>query len=71
MTGQPEEPVLRVLTPSATPEEIAAIVAVLAASGAPAKPEALPRSRWASPRRMLTPTYPHGRGAWRGSGLPR
>ena len=64
-----ETPVLRVITPDATPEEIAAVVAVFAAmsGGAPA-PEK-PRSLWASPAQRMRRTLPHGPGAWRASAL--
>ena len=65
------EPVLRVVNPDATPEEIAAIVAVFSALGGAAKPTPKPVSRWAAPgARMRTP-LPYGRGGWRTSGLPR
>ncbi|WP_188779008.1 acyl-CoA carboxylase subunit epsilon [Marmoricola endophyticus] len=68
----PARPVLRVITPSATPEEVAAITAVFAAlaagSGeAPAKP----KREWAAPARMHRPQLQAGRGAWRASALPR
>ncbi|GAA1971991.1 acyl-CoA carboxylase subunit epsilon [Nocardioides panacihumi] len=68
-------PLLRIVNPDATPEEIAAIVAVFASlGGGEAAPEP-PRSEWASPARGVRAapgrTLPHGRGAWRASGLPR
>ncbi|MBF4161825.1 acyl-CoA carboxylase subunit epsilon [Nocardioides acrostichi] len=68
-------PLLRVLNPDATPEEIAAVVAVFASlgGGAPA-PEPV-RSEWSHPRRLHRTTHatglPQGRGGWRASGLPR
>lgn len=70
-----EAPVLRVITPDTTAEEVAAIVAVLSAlGGGEAAPEPA-RSEWASPARGVRSTpgrgLPHGRGAWRASGLPR
>lgn len=73
--GTQAAPLLRVITPSATPEEVAAIVAVLSAMGGGAPAPEPPRSEWASPARGVR-TYPgraphHGRGAWRASGLPR
>ena len=71
MTDLSERPVLRVLTPSATPEEVAAVVAVLSAIGAPAPAPRRPVSQWASYRRNVTPTFAHGPGGWRASGLPR
>jgi hypothetical protein len=55
----------------ATPEEVAALVAVIASMSdtAPAEPE--PRSTWAHPARGLRSVHRHGPGAWRASGLPR
>ncbi|HET8602869.1 MAG TPA: acyl-CoA carboxylase subunit epsilon [Marmoricola sp.] len=64
-------PILRVVTPDATPEEIAALVAVFASIGAPAEAPPAPRSEWASPARRIAPAPPHGSGGWRSSGLPR
>jgi Acyl-CoA carboxylase epsilon subunit len=64
---------LRVIRGDATPEEIAAVVAVLTArsaadSGAP-PPRPAP-SAWADRSRLLRrPLFP-GPGAWRRSGLP-
>ncbi|MEP9383969.1 acyl-CoA carboxylase subunit epsilon [Nocardioides sp. KR10-350] len=64
-----DQPLLRVVNPDATPEEVAAIVAVLSAlGGAEAPPPRKPRSLWAAPR-PRTPLH-HGPGAWRASGLP-
>ncbi len=71
----PAAPLLRVITPSTTPEEVAAIVAVLSALGGGAPAPEPPRSEWANPaRHHRTPAQrglPHGRGAWRASALPR
>lgn len=68
-------PVLRVVNPDATPEEIAAIVAVFSALGGAEETPAATPSLWASPeaavRRTLTRSPAPGRGAWRASGLPR
>ena len=65
------EPVLRVVRGDATPEEIAALVAVLLSRPAPAGPA--PRrapSAWADRSRLLRrPVHP-GPGAWRRSALP-
>ncbi|KAA1427153.1 acyl-CoA carboxylase epsilon subunit [Nocardioides antri] len=69
---EPQQPLLRVITPDATPEQVAAVVAVFAAmggGGAPA-PEK-PRSEWASPARRMRTPIAHGRGAWRASALSR
>jgi hypothetical protein len=64
-------PVFKIVRGDATPEEIAALVTVLASmSGGtePTKPE--PSSTWADPARRMRTTLPHGPGAWRASGLP-
>lgn len=75
MAGETEEapeakPLLRVVTPNTTPEEIAAIVAVLSSLGSTGTPQAKPRSAWASPVRSIRTPMAHGRGGWRLSGLP-
>jgi len=66
-----EAPLLRVLTPDATPEQIAALVAVLSTLGNGAAPDPKPRSHWASLERRLRTLPLHGPGAWKASGLPR
>ena len=65
------QPFLRVVRGDATPEEVAALVAVVASMGGaePAKPR-IPSS-WAHPARAMRPVHRHGPGAWRASGLPR
>ena len=67
--SEDQKPLLRVVNPDATPEEVAAVVAVLSALGGGA-PAPAPRSQWASPHRQVRRTLPHGAGAWRASGLP-
>ena len=71
----PAPPLLQIITPGTTPEEIAAIVAVFTALGGGAPAAEPPRSEWANPHRGLRRTghtlTTHGRGAWRASGLPR
>jgi hypothetical protein len=67
--AEPQRPLLKVLTPDATPEEIAAVVAVFAAMGGNAAAPEKPRSVWASPARRMRTTLPHGPGAWRASAL--
>jgi hypothetical protein len=65
-------PALRIVRGEPTAEELAALVAVLAArSAAATEPEPEPRSLWRD-RAALTgaPLVP-GQGAWRASGLPR
>jgi len=71
-----ESPLLKIVTPDATPEEVAAIVAVLASLGDGGTAPEPPRSEWADPVRAVRSSVaarplPHGRGAWRASGLPR
>ena len=67
----PAAPVLRVVNPDATPQEIAALVAVFSAMGGGEAPTRKPRSEWANPARLVRPTLGHGFGGWRASGLPR
>jgi hypothetical protein len=67
-----DQPVLRVVKGDATPEEMAALVAVIASmGGADGAPAPRPVSAWADPRRGVRTTHRHGPGAWRASGLPR
>ncbi|MEI5672175.1 MULTISPECIES: acyl-CoA carboxylase subunit epsilon [Nocardioides] len=69
--GQDEKaPLLRVVNADATPEEVAAIVAVLSSLGGAAPAPRRPVRAWASPERQVRRTLPHGRGGWRSSGLP-
>jgi hypothetical protein len=68
-----DKPVLRVVRGDATPEEIAALIAVVmaAASGGESEQEVAPaRSAWVERSRQLrAPLFP-GPGAWRRSALP-
>jgi hypothetical protein len=66
-----EQPMLRVVNPDATPEEIAAIVAVFSAMGGAAAAPRKPVAAWAAAAARMRPHHPHGRGGWRASGLPR
>ena len=64
------QPLLRVVRGNPSPEELAALVAVVAArasTGADAEPPARPL--WGRP--VLRPSLTPGPGAWRASGLPR
>ena len=64
-------PVLRVLRGNATPEEIAAVVAVLLSRSAAAEPPPRPApSAWADRSRLLRRPLSPGPGAWRRSALP-
>ena len=69
-TPEPQRPVLRVVRGDATPEEVAAIVAVLASlpSAAPARPRRRPE--WSHYRRAQRVTLRRGPGGWRASALP-
>jgi len=63
---------LQVVRGDATPEEIAALVAVLTARArAAAAPEPSPRrSAWANPGRQVRRPISAGPGAWRASAFP-
>lgn len=65
-----KEPFLRVVRGDATPEEVAAIVTVLASlrAAAPARPRRRPE--WSHYRRGQRVTLRRGPGGWRASGLP-
>ena len=66
-------PVLRVIRGDATPEEIAAVVAVLLARSAASDASSSARpapSAWAARSRLLRRPLHPGPGAWRRSGLP-
>ena len=69
-TTAPERPLLQVVNPDATPEEIAALVAVFSAMGSGEAPPRKPVRVWGAPHRQVRQTLHSGRGAWRGSGLP-
>ena len=63
---------LRIINGDATPEEVAAVVAVLSALGGARRPPAPRRTpAWAAPHRLVRRTLPHGSGGWRASSLPR
>jgi Acyl-CoA carboxylase epsilon subunit len=67
-------PALSLVRGNASPEELAALVAVLAAHAlATGDQDAAhpPASRWVTRRRVFHSTYPHGPGGWRASALPR
>ena len=70
--GGSENPLfLKVVNSDATPEEIAALVAVLASLGG-GEPEPVRRTpEWQAHHRKVRASLPHGPGGWRSSGLPR
>ncbi|CAM3374585.1 acyl-CoA carboxylase subunit epsilon [Nocardioides dubius] len=71
-TAAPAQPLLRVVNPDATPEEIAALVAVFSALGSGAAPAPKRRTpEWSQPVRRHRAPVAHGAGGWRASGLPR
>jgi hypothetical protein len=70
-TEQQQPPLLRVVNADATPEEIAALVAVFSALGSTGgEPPKRPRPTWNHPARVVRRTHRSGPGAWRASGLP-
>jgi hypothetical protein len=66
-----DKPFLQVVKGDATPEEIAALVAVIASMSGTSPAASKPRSSWAHPARGLREVHRHGAGAWRASSLPR
>ena len=68
---EPSRPLLRIVRGDPTPEEIAALVTVVASLGGGEEPAPEPVSEWSAPHRKVRTTFPHGPGGWRGSALPR
>jgi hypothetical protein len=64
-------PLLRVVTGEPTPDELAALVTVLASLGGPSAPAPRRTPMWNAPRRLVRATHRHGVGGWRASSLPR
>jgi hypothetical protein len=64
-------PLLRIVKGDPTPEELAALVAVVASMAAGAAETASrqerPRPEWSARHRALRGTHRHGPGAWRAS----
>jgi hypothetical protein len=67
-----EKPVLlRVVKGDPTPEEVAALVAVVQAMAAPVVPPPKPpRSEWSAAHRKVRASFASGPGGWRSSGMP-
>ncbi|WP_067429311.1 acyl-CoA carboxylase subunit epsilon [Nocardioides jensenii] len=65
------QPILTVVGSDATPEEIAALVAVFSSLGAVEAPPQRRQSEWSANHRRMRASHPHGPGGWRSSGLPR
>jgi hypothetical protein len=70
MSDEKHQPTLSVVAGSPTPEELAVVVAVLAArpSAATEEPQF---SLWARKSRQTRPSLRPGFGAWRASTMPR
>ncbi|MBB4903878.1 acyl-CoA carboxylase subunit epsilon [Actinophytocola algeriensis] len=62
---------LRVVRGNPTDEEVAALVAVVAALGPGEETEPPPRSAWSDRRALVREPLAHGPGAWRASAFPR
>jgi hypothetical protein len=63
-------PLLRIVNPDATPEEIAALVAVFASMASGEAPARRVTPEWSAHHRKVRSNHPHGPGGWRSSGLP-
>lgn len=72
MGGMTETPVplLRIVRGEPTPEEVAALVAVLTARASAVPPAPPVRPAWSDPGRRLGFTHRPGPGAWQRSALP-
>jgi hypothetical protein len=66
-----ERPLLRVVKGDATPEELAALVAVVASLESQGEPAPRRTAEWSAHHRKMRRSLPHGSGGWRSSGLPR
>ncbi len=65
-----ETPFLRIVRGEPSADELAALVAVLAARSAASPPAPRPRPAWSDPARRLGLRARPGSGAWRRSALP-
>ena len=67
-----DTPLLRIVTPGATDEEVAALVAVVSAMAVSGVETGTrpPTPVWSAPARRVRTPLRHGPGAWRASGLP-
>ena len=70
--AEPVRPLLRIVRGDPTPEELAAVVAVVtAATSGPAATKAEPHGQWRARGRNIRPALSRGPDAWRASGFPR
>lgn len=68
---EPQRPMLRVVRGEPTAEELAALVAVLAAKAGGGTPEpSRPVSAWTDRSLLVRRPVAHGPGAWRASAFP-
>ncbi len=68
--GEPP-PLLRVVKGTPAPEELAALLTVLASVRTPARRPPRRTPEWNAPRRLHRVVHPLGPGGWRASGTPR
>lgn len=68
---EPEVPLLRIVSGDPTPEELAAVIAVVSASQAASATPKPDFSLWSRKSRSMRPAMRPGFGAWRGSMMPR
>ena len=71
MADDASTPFLRVVNGDPTPEELAALVAVVASLGGSAASAPRRTPEWNAPQRLHRVPQHHGPGGWRASGLPR
>lgn len=71
MSDPGETPLLRVVKGDPTPEELAALVAVVASLGSADAGPPRRTPEWGAPRRLQRVVHRHGPGGWRSSSLPR
>lgn len=67
----PARTLLRVVSGDPTPEELAALIAVVGARSGAAEAQAPPPSRWTDRAALLRRPLHPGPGAWRAGGLPQ
>jgi hypothetical protein len=68
--SEPRRPLLRIVKGDATPEELAALVAVVASLESPEEPPRRRTPEWSAHHRKMRRSLPHGPGGWRSSALP-
>jgi hypothetical protein len=66
-----DQPILEIVNPDATPEEIAALVAVFSSLQRPEPARSRRTSEWGAHHRKVRVALPHGPGGWRSSSLAR